>query len=329
MNNIIARHLFCFIFPLLFTIYLLPILIKIALHFKILDNPDGRIKNHKNSVPYLGGFAIYIPFIATLAIAYPFENQILWLLLGTSLLLLVGFIDDLIVLKPLQKFLWQILAVICFLKGGYSLKTNFFTDFYNIIFSGFWMLCIINAFNLIDVMDGLAPITSIFATLSFLIIAFLFKQYSLTLLLLAFLAPLIVFMFYNKPPAKIFLGDSGAMFIGGFFAAIPQLFNWSSRGPLAYYTPVIILAIPLLELFFLVVIRTSKGIPFYRGSPHHFSIYLKQKHWSVKNILAFISVFSIALFLVSFLFLFNYINFSDIIFACLIFFISWVYFIFI
>jgi UDP-GlcNAc:undecaprenyl-phosphate/decaprenyl-phosphate GlcNAc-1-phosphate transferase len=329
VNNIVARHLFCFIFPFLFALYLLPILIKTAFSFKILDNPDGNIKNHKKPVPYLGGFALYIPFIATLAIAYPFENQILWLLLGTSLLLFVGFIDDLRVLKPYQKFLWQILAVICFLKGGYSLKMNFFSDFSNLFFSGFWMISIINAFNLIDVMDGLATITSIFAGLSFLVIAFLFKQYALTILILAFLAPLIVFFFYNKPPAKIYLGDAGSMFIGGFFAAIPQLFNWSSKHYLAYYAPVIILAVPLLELFFLVVIRTVKGIPFYKGSPHHFSIYLRKKLWSVKSILAFISVFSVALFLVAFLFLFNYINFIDTVFAGIIFFISWVYFIFI
>lgn len=329
MNAIISRHLFCFIFPLLLAFYIIPILIKIAFRFNVLDVPDNNIKKHEKPIPYLGGFALYIPFITTLAIAYPFENQILWLLLGVTLLLFVGFVDDLKVLTPFQKLFGQIVAVICFLKGGYSLKADFFSDFLNIVFSAFWMLSIINAFNLIDVMDGLAAIVSIMAAISFLIIAFLFKQYALSILLLAFLAPLLVLFFYNKPPAKIYLGDAGALFVGGFFSAIPQLFKWSGQHYLAYYAPVIILAVPLLELFFLIVIRSFKGIPFYRGSPHHFALYLKRKGWSVKQILIFICLMNIILFSVSVLFLFNYINSISVIVAGFIFILSWVYFIFI
>ncbi|MFH1461948.1 MAG: MraY family glycosyltransferase [bacterium] len=328
MNAIISRHLFCFIFPLLLAIYIMPLLIKIALKFNILDLPDGRIKKHKLPTPYLGGFALYIPFITTLAIAYPFQNQILWLLLGCTLLLFVGFIDDLKVMTPIQKLAGQIVAVICFLKGGYSLKTDFFSNGFNILFSAFGMLSIINAFNLIDVMDGLVTIVSIFSTLSFLIIAFLFKQYYLTILLLAFLAPLLVFFFYNKPPAKIYLGDAGALFIGGFFAALPQLFNWSSQHYIAYYVPVIILAIPLLELFFLVIIRTLKGIPFYRGSPHHFAIYLKNKGWPISKILYLISFLCLILAIVSFLFLFQFISLFTTFLLGLVFIIFWIFIIF-
>ncbi len=328
MDAIVSRHLFCFVFPFLLSIYIIPILIKIAFRFNILDNPDGNIKTHKRPTPYLGGFALYIPFIATLAITFPFENQILWLLLGVTLLLFVGFVDDLRVLRPAQKIFGQIIAVICFLKGGYSLKTNFFSDFLNVGISAFWMLSIINAFNLIDVMDGLAAMISIMAAVSFLIIAFLFNQYALTILLLSFLIPMIVFFFYNKPPAKIYLGDTGALFVGGFFAAIPQLFNWSDQHCLAYYVPVIILAIPLLELFFLVVIRTFKGIPFYRGSPDHFAIYLQKKSWSIEQILMFVCFMSIVLFAVSILFLFNYINITSVFISGFIFILSWIYFVF-
>lgn len=328
MDAIVVRHLFCFIFPLLLSVYIIPILIKIAFRFNILDNPDGNIKKHKRPTPYLGGFALYIPFITTLAIAYPFENQILWLLLGVTLLLFLGFVDDLRVLRPAQKFFGQIIAIICFLKGGYSLKTTFFSDFLNTGISAFWMLSIINAFNLIDVMDGLTATISIMAAVFFLIIAFLFKQYALTLLLLSFLVPMIVFFFYNKPPAKIYLGDTGALFVGGFFAAIPQLFNWSDQHYLAYYVPVIILAIPLLELFFLVVIRTFKGIPFYRGSPDHFAIYLQKKSWSVEQILIFVCFMSTILFAVSILFLFNYINITTVFISGFLFILSWIYFVF-
>lgn len=313
MTAVIVRHVFSLLFSVLLSIYIFPLLIKIAYRFNILDLPDGKIKNHKKPTPYLGSFGLFIPFIATLAIAYPFANHILWLLLGVTFLLFVGLVDDLKALTPLQKFAGQVFAVLCFLKGGMSLKTEFFSHFINIFISGFWMLSVINAFNLIDIMDGLVASVSIFASISFLVIALIFKQYFLSILILSFLGPLLVFFFYNKKPAKIYLGDSGSLFIGGFFAAIPQLFSWSRFHEMAYYVPVILLGIPLLEIFFLVLIRTYKRIPFYKPTPDHFALYLKRKGWSVSKILLFVSLFSFILFLISVLFLFQMISFFELI----------------
>ncbi|KKP24293.1 MAG: hypothetical protein SZ59_C0002G0139 [candidate division TM6 bacterium GW2011_GWF2_28_16] len=328
MNNILARHVFCLIFPILFAIYIFPLLIKIANKFNILDNPDGKIKNHQMPVPYLGGVGIFIPFIATLAISYPFENQVLWLLLGITFLLFVGLVDDLKALVPLQKFAGQIIAVICFLKGGYSLKNIFFSDSLNFFISGFWMLSIINAFNLIDVMDGLTAIVSIMAGLSFFLIALYLKQYTISMLIVAFVAPIIIFFYYNKKPAKIYLGDAGSLYIGGFFAAIPQLINWSNINYIAYYTTVVILAIPVLEIFFLVLIRTFKHIPFYRPTPDHFALYLKRKGWSVQKILNFIVFVSLLLLIISFLFLLKIISLKILILLGFIFLLFWIWLIF-
>ena len=328
MKAVFARHLFSFIFPFLLAIYLLPILIKTAFKFNALDKPDGNIKKHKKAVPYLGGFAIYIPFIATLAIAYPFANQILWFILGITFLFFVGFVDDFKILSPVQKLFGEFIAVLCFLKGGFSLKTNFFTQLFNIFTSTFWMMLVINAYNLVDVMDGLSSILAIIATSSFLVIALLLKQYSVSVLLLAFLGPLIAFFFYNKPPAKIYLGDCGSLFIGGFIAAIPMLFPWSSLSYVAYYAPVVIVGIPLLEVLSLMVIRTWIGIPFYKGSPHHFSIYLKSKGWSIVKSLTFTAIMSIILSVIAILFLFGFFDFHGLVRAGILFLFVWFYFIF-
>lgn len=327
MEFVVVRYLFCIVFSSLLTFYLVPMFISAAFRFNILDIPDGKIKNHKKATPYLGGLAIYVPLIATLAIAYPFENKISWLLLGSTFLLFVGLVDDLKCLKPYQKLFGQFIAVACFLKGGFSLKTNFFSDFFNIFASGFWMLLIINAFNLVDVMDGLASVLAIISGLSFFIIAVLLQEYSLGLLLLTFTMPLIVFLFYNRPPAKIYLGDTGSLYIGGFMAAIPLLFPWSSISFESHYAPILILGIPILEVATLVVIRTYKGIPFFRGSPHHFSIYLRKK-WSVLKILIFSAIMSIILSLISILFLFKIISFIYLIIFLLIFLAFWFYFVF-
>jgi UDP-GlcNAc:undecaprenyl-phosphate GlcNAc-1-phosphate transferase len=328
MNFVLIRHIFSFSFSFLLGLYTIPKLIKSSLRFGILDVPDGKIKCHKAPIPYLGGVAIYLSFIAPLCLVYPFENMVVWLLLGSTLLLLVGLIDDLNVLTPGRKFFGQIIATLCFLKGGFSLKAEFLSSFFNLFISGFWMLSVINAFNLVDVMDGLSSLIAMVAALSFFIIAILFKQYEVSLLLVAFLGALIAFFIYNKPPAKIYMGDAGSMFLGGFLASIPLLFSWSSHSIDAYYAPIVILAIPLLEIFFLVLIRTSIGIPFYRGSPHHFSIYLLNKGWSKYRVLFFTLIMGVLFSASAFLFLFKIINFWGLFFVLGFLFLIWCYFVF-
>ncbi len=328
MNFVLIRHVFSFIFSFFLGFYLIPKIIKSSLRFGIMDVPDGKIKCHQAPIPYLGGVAIYLSFIATLCIVYPFENKIVWLLLGSSLLLLIGLIDDLHVLTPARKFFGQMIATGCFLKGGFSLKTEFLSSYFNLFISGFWMLSVINAFNLVDVMDGLSSLIAIVSSFSFFIIAILFKQYEVSLLLSAFLGAVLAFFIYNKPPAKIYMGDAGSMFLGGFLASVPLLFSWSSYSIDAYYAPVIILAIPLLEIFFLVLIRTSIGIPFYKGSPHHFSIYLMKKGWSKFNVLFFTMIMGFLFSVTAFLFLFKIISFSVLIFILGFLFLIWCYFVF-
>lgn len=263
---------------------------------------------HSKPVPYLGGLGVYGSFITALTLVYPFENRLLWLIVGTTILLFGGLFDDLVVLRPLHKFGAQLLAVLCFLKGGYALKNDFFSVLINIPLSGFWMLSIINAFNLIDVMDGLATVVAIVASTTFLTISLLTGMYKLSLLLVAFICPLIVFFWYNKPPARMYLGDAGALYIGGFLSALPLLFSWREYSELGFLVPLVILGIPLFEGASLILIRTMKGIPFYQGSPHHFSLYLKAKGWSIPLILAFTASMGILLSTVSILFLFGTIS---------------------
>jgi len=295
---------FSLVISFLFTLYLIPHLCALAFRFKMVDNPDGKIKKHKKPTPYLGGVAVYFGFITALALTFPFENQMFLFLVGSTLLLFIGLLDDLIVMRPAQKFLGQIIATFCFLKAGFYLKHNFFfNNFWNIPISFLWILVVINAFNLIDVMDGLATIVAICASVSFLIFSIYLHHISLSILIASLLGALIAFFLYNKPEAKIYLGDAGSLFIGGFFATVPFLFSWSDCHHYAYLTPIIILAIPLLEVGTLILVRTFKGIPFYQGSPDHFSIYLQKKGWSKHLILFYALLFSMTLFGVAYLFL--------------------------
>ncbi|MFH0898253.1 MAG: MraY family glycosyltransferase [bacterium] len=328
MQMLIIRHMFTIIFSFLLTFYIIPLLIRSACQLDFLDQPDGKIKVHKKPIPYLGGFAVYCGFIAPLCVAYPFVNKALWLLLGVTFLLFLGLIDDLKAFRPGQKFFGQIFAVLCFLKGGFSLKTDFFSSGTNLFLSALWMLSVINAFNLVDVMDGLTSTIAFVAASTFFIIALLLGQYEVSLLLIAFMGAILAFFWYNKPAAKMYLGDSGSMFIGGFLSALPLLLEWSDWSWDAYYAPAIILGIPLLEVFFLVVIRTRLGIPFYKGSPHHFSIYLQNKGWSKYKVLGFVGMMGSILSGLALLFLFQAISFWMLVVAGIIFFSVWCFFIF-
>ena len=322
---LIVKLFFSVLISFLITFYLVPLLAAFAVRLKVLDVPDGKIKNHEKAIPYLGGVAVYIGFLTSLALVFPFENQILLFIVGSTLLLFVGLIDDLLRIKPYQKFFGQSIAALCFLKAGFHLKELFFlSNYWNIPISFLWIMSVINAFNLVDVMDGLATSLAACATLSFLVVAICFGHYNLTLLLGALLGALIAFFWYNRPAAQIYLGDAGSLFIGGILATVPFLFNWGLYNWYGFLTPVIVLAIPLLEVAFLVLIRSYKGIPFYQGSPDHFSIYLKLNGWTVWEILVYMLFLSFILMNTALAFAYNYISFSHLIFLGAVFLSIWI-----
>jgi len=106
-----TKLFFSFIIPFLFAFYLIPILRTVAIRLKVLDIPDGKIKKHKEPTPYLGGIAIYIAFIVALALVLPFENHLFAFFTGSTLLLFIGLIDDLVPLRPYQKVLQDFLLI--------------------------------------------------------------------------------------------------------------------------------------------------------------------------------------------------------------------------
>lgn len=178
-----------------------------------------------------------------------------------------------------------------------------------------WILTIVNGFNLIDVMDGLATTTALGCAVSFFTIAYFLGQNNVALLMISLIGALLAFLWYNKPKAQIYLGDAGALFIGGLLSVVPFIFSWREHNAAGFITPLIILAIPLIEVATLIIVRTSKGIPFYRPSPDHFCMYLRNKGWSVPHILLFVLAVSLILLGISYAFVFNYLALPGLIFV--------------
>jgi UDP-GlcNAc:undecaprenyl-phosphate/decaprenyl-phosphate GlcNAc-1-phosphate transferase len=303
------------IFSWLVALYLGPILIAVACKLNILDIPDSKLKVHKAPTPYLGGLVVYLATLISLIFFFPFQNASLFFILGSTLLLLVGLIDDVLPLKPYQKFFGQFIAAICFLKGGFYLKETFFFSqqhpalyYFWVIVSLFWMLSIINAFNLVDVMDGLAATIAFMAAFSFLVIALIVNEIPAAILCAIFMGALAGFLRYNLPPAKMYLGDAGSLFIGGVMAIIPFMIHWGTFSWYGYLAPPFLLGIVAIEIVTLIIIRRFKGIPFYNGSPHHFCHFLKSHGWSTRSILLYTVLISLGLLIFQLLYLLNAIS---------------------
>lgn len=323
MSIATIKLLFSFIFSFLISFYLVPCFCSLAKKLQFVDKPDGKIKQHLNPTPYLGGVAVYCGFLCGVAFTMPFENQLFLLIIGTTLLLLLGLVDDLFELKPYQKFFGQTIVALCFLKAGFYLKSHIFYNVWNIPLSLIWILTVINAFNLVDVMDGLATSLAIYATVTLMILAYCLNHSCVLIILSSFLGSLCAFFFYNRPPAQIYLGDAGSLFIGGFLGAIPFLFDWGTHNWYGYLTPPIILGIPLLECVSLIIIRYYKGIPFYQGSSDHFSYYLMKNGWAKNTVLQYILFLSFALGLVSCLFALGFIGVASTMGVGVLFLIVW------
>jgi UDP-GlcNAc:undecaprenyl-phosphate GlcNAc-1-phosphate transferase len=323
MNSCMINVIFSLILSFLVTFYLIPFFCIIAQRLQFVDKPDGMLKRHKAAIPYLGGVAIFCGFLIALAFVCPADSQLFLLLIGLTILLFVGFLDDIVVMRPLQKLFGQLIATFCFLKAGLYLKEHFFFNFWNIPISALWILSIINAFNFVDVMDGLASLIALLATIIFFTIAFFLEMQSVMPLLGAFIGSLLAFFLFNRPDAKIYLGDAGSLFIGGFLAVIPFLFNWGTYNQLGYLTPIIILSIPLLEITSLVLIRSYKGIPFYKGSPDHFSLYLQARGWGKSSILWYIAILYVLICGASLLFVTGRIPFWVLLIMGILFLINW------
>jgi UDP-GlcNAc:undecaprenyl-phosphate GlcNAc-1-phosphate transferase len=187
------------------------------------------------------------------------------------------------------------------------------------------MLLIINAFNLVDIMDGLASTIALCCACNFLLIAIFTQQYLPALLLCAMIGSIGAFLCFNRPRASIYLGDAGSLFIGGLFSTIPFLFPWGSINVYGYIIPIIVLAIPLLEVCGLIFIRTYKGLPFYKPSKDHFMHYLKRNHFSEIGILKFIFLMSSILIVSTALFLQNALQIERMIVLGIVFLIYWIY----
>ncbi len=265
------------------SLYTVRLMRKMALKWNVLDAPDGTLKTQKQPVPYLGGAGVYIAILITLALITEFSPQVVSILLGASIIVMVGLIDDFEALRPSEKMLGQVLAAIILIRAGVRTDIEFFASapqislLLNVVLSLFWYLTVINALNLIDVSDGLCGSVTFAASVVFAALAIINGSWELGLVALTLAGAVLGFLFYNWQPARIYLGDTGSMLLGLILAALTVLGRYSINNRVSYLGALFILGVPLFDTTLITIARLRKGKSPFRGGPEHFAIRLKRK----------------------------------------------------
>jgi UDP-GlcNAc:undecaprenyl-phosphate GlcNAc-1-phosphate transferase len=264
-----------FMLAFVVTMVLTPIVRYICVRFAFHADPNPIIASHRIAIPTLGGIAVYVSVILALAIVMipSGKSPFLLSLVAASLpVFLMGIYDDLKGLSFKFKGLVEIILVIVFILV-FKLRPGFdITPIFDYLLMLLWFVGIINAINLIDIMDGLASGIGLFSSIGFFMLAVLLGRSDLLPICGALAGGYLAFLYYNFNPAKIFLGDNGSLVMGLAFAWIG--FDLVGHEPLSPKTmaPVIILGIPIFEVFLLVLRRRKKKIPVLLGSPDHLAL---------------------------------------------------------
>ena len=291
----LAQYLVLLIVVLVTAFVITPVFRSVAKKLKILDYPGGR-KLQANPVAYLGGLAIITPItlgsflLLFTSLSIDLKQQLyLGLILPALAIAFIGLLDDVYQLPPWPRFLSQsvvgaITSFMLYLSGaGVEIFGN---QLLNSVVTIFWVVAIINALNFIDNMDGLATSISIVASLAMFILAYLNNQYLVATLSLAIFASCTGFLFWNKRPASIYLGDAGALYLGFLLAAISIRIDLDNdSAPIRALVLILILAIPVIDTTQVVVSRIAKGKSPFEGGRDHLSHLLLNRGLSQRSVL--------------------------------------------
>ena len=247
-----------------------PLMANIAFKIRLLDHPNSK-KSHSHPTPLLGGLAIFMAFFAGTLLTTDINNYVLAIFIGSMILIVLGIIDDKMGMMPRMKLSGQIFAALVAYKMGIRVVT--FEDYYvSMFFTVFWIVGITNAFNLLDNLNGLSSGIAGICSLSFGIISFLSGEIYTAVLSFALSGACFGFLKHNFPKAKIFMGDSGSMFLGFTLACIAVLGSWKTdKITLSLALPILVLGYPILDTTLVTFLRLVEKRSVFMGGKDHSS----------------------------------------------------------
>ncbi len=254
-----------------------PVARRLALRFGVVDAPDGQLKQQREPIPYLGGMAVFLAFLLSLAMVIDFDHEVLALLLAATIAASLGMIDDFGVLTPGAKVLGQVVAVFVLLKSGVAVHLIYLPWWLRLVLTVLWLVGLSNAFNLVDIMDGLAGGLGVISGTFLLAVAVIDGRFTVAAFTVVLVGALLGFLRFNFPPAAIYLGDCGSLFLGLTLGALAMVMDYTRINPLGFLAPLFILALPIVDTGYVTVLRLRAGRKIHHGSPDHFPLRLRRR----------------------------------------------------
>ncbi|BBK76080.1 MraY family glycosyltransferase [Clostridium butyricum] len=304
MNYILAM-----VIALVFSMITMPFLMKLSHKLEFTDKPNKR-KQHKAPTPLCGGIALYIGFFVSyfLFVRDDMKQQIV-IFIGATLIVIIGLVDDYYKTKGKEfpifpRLIIQLLAAVLVFKAGIFFKgfTNPFTSQF-ILLSGTiqfiltitWIFGVTTVINWSDGKDGLAGGLSLISAMTFFVAALILGQQDPSAMVSIILSGSIIgFLYYNKYPAKVFMGDSGANFLGFILSVTALDGAFKQATVLSLFIPILALAVPIFDNLFVILKRFSEGKPVYQADRSQIHFRLEEKGFSPKQIVNYIMLISLS-----------------------------------
>jgi len=269
-TKMLAYVVLALLVALVVSFLMTPVVKTFAYKVGAIDVPKDARRMHKVPIPRLGGLAIFIGFMVSILLFSEITPELRSILLGAVIIVVLGVVDDIMALPAMLKFVVQIVAALIPATHGVTIlafsNPNIFSDnlywvlgSLSIPFTVLWIVAITNSVNLIDGLDGLANGVSAISATTMLVIALVSDQSAVAVVLAALVGACVGFMPYNMNPAKMFMGDTGATFLGYILAtmSIQGLFKYYAV--ISFVVPFLILGLPIFDTTFAFIRRIAHG----------------------------------------------------------------------
>lgn len=279
-KHVSTTWLFIILFAVsgLISYFITPFVIKLAYRIGAIDVPKDNRRVHKKPIPRLGGLAIAIAFAVSTLTLNEVKPDILVLFISLSIIIVMGVLDDVYDLNAKLKFFIQIVAALIvtffmvrikFLANPFSPMQYIFLGYWGIPLTVFWIVGITNTVNLIDGLDGLAAGVSCISSLTLALILLKNGDHYYTSVLIALIGAILGFLPYNFNPARIFMGDTGSLFLGFTLSVVSMNTTIKSAATLAVFIPLLALGIPIFDTTFAIIRRTKNRQPIMQADKGH------------------------------------------------------------
>ncbi|MCM8792208.1 MAG: undecaprenyl/decaprenyl-phosphate alpha-N-acetylglucosaminyl 1-phosphate transferase [Candidatus Omnitrophica bacterium] len=289
MISIYKIYIYLFIWSMLTGFFFISV-------FKKLSRRFSRLLS--KGIPVVGGMSITLTFIITLILGFSLFDKLnkdIWVIIFASLFMLfTGIYDDLRELTIFNKFLVQIIATSILIIFKIRTQIVGIGGTINLLITFLWVIGITNAFNHLDIVDGLSGGVGFLIVISFLIISILNNEPKAIIITLSLLGTLLSFLVYNLPPARIYLGNCGSHFLGFILAILAILISYASLDrKFALLSPIFILGFPIYDTSFLIVMRLKNKRSIFKKSEDHLILRLLNQGYTLKKAVGYLFLFTL------------------------------------